>query len=88
MILAYNKSPSEIKELENFILSRFQPRQPEADIVKGVKTVIESAISSNPDIFRDIIHYHLQTKGLQSLIGSTSSYFSDLFSLFSSGKSR
>jgi len=62
--LSQNKNFTE-KHVENFILTRFQPRQADGVVVNELIEIIRKSSNAYSDIIRDFIHYHNQEKTLQ-----------------------
>uniref|UniRef100_A0A6C0CC43 FYVE-type domain-containing protein n=1 Tax=viral metagenome TaxID=1070528 RepID=A0A6C0CC43_9ZZZZ len=63
-----NKTLDE-KNIEKFILSRFQPRQSDNSVVTELLTVIRHSNDTYSDIIRDFLHYHSQEKTVQNRFG-------------------
>jgi hypothetical protein len=57
------------QNIEKFILSRFQPRQPDNSVVTELLTVIRHSNDTYSDIIRDFLHYHSQEKTVQNRFG-------------------
>jgi len=55
--------------IKKFILSRFQPRQPDDSVVTELLTVIRHSNDTYSDIIRDFLHYHTQEKTVQNRFG-------------------
>nr|AEX62501.1 putative phosphatidylinositol kinase [Moumouvirus Monve] len=53
------------KDIERFILSRFQPRQSDDTVVSELITIIENS-DAYSDYIRDLLHYHTQERTIQN----------------------
>jgi len=54
------------KQIEQFIMSRFQPRQVDEVVVYELMTVINNSNNAFIDYIKDYLHYHTQERTLQS----------------------
>lgn len=54
------------KHVENFIMSRFQPRQHDLMIIEELMSVIECSNNAYADYIRDFLHYHKQENTIQN----------------------
>jgi phosphatidylinositol kinase/protein kinase (PI-3 family) len=54
------------KQIEQFIMSRFQPRQIDEVVVYELMTVINNSNNAFIDYIKDYLHYHTQERTLQS----------------------
>lgn len=53
------------KHIENFILTRFQPRQDDNSVINELMCVIHHSNGAYGDYIRDFLHYHSQEKTIQ-----------------------
>lgn len=53
------------KYIENFILSRFQPRQTDNIVIEELMAIIKKSNNSYSDSIRDFLHYHGQERTIQ-----------------------
>ncbi len=65
-ILLSQNSNYKINHIENFIMSRFQPRQHDTVVISELMTIIEKSHDAYTGIIRDFLHYHNQEKTLQN----------------------
>lgn len=54
--------------IEKFVMSRFQPRQPDSVIVEEILSIIKKSNNAYSSYIRDFLHYHSQEKTLQHSI--------------------
>lgn len=54
------------KQVEKFILNRFQPRQSDQVVITELMNIIERSHDAYHDLIRDFFHYHTQEKTLQN----------------------
>jgi hypothetical protein len=55
--------------VEKFIMTRFQPRQNDNNVVTELMSVIGQSNNTYSDLVRDFIHYHTQEKTVQNHFG-------------------
>ena len=70
--ILFSQLPEELikeKEIQKFILKRFQPMRSQEMVVKELMTTIEQSQDTYSDYFRDLLHYHKQEKTMQNGIG-------------------
>jgi hypothetical protein len=68
ILLAQNTKFKE-RQIQRFILSRFQPRQSDLAVITELMTIIEKSNNSYSALIRDFMHYHTQEKTVQNGIG-------------------
>ena len=54
------------KHIENFVMSRFQPRQVDSTVIEELLSVIKKSNNAYPDYIRDFLHYHSQERTVQN----------------------
>lgn len=54
------------KYIENFIMSRFQPRQIDTIVIEELMAIIKKSNNAYSDSIRDFLHYHGQEKTIQN----------------------
>lgn len=64
-ILLSQNSKFKEKNLEKFILTRFQPRQNDKHVITELMTIIKNSHNAYADCIRDFLHYHTQEKTVQ-----------------------
>lgn len=53
------------RKIENFILSRFQPRQVDSVVIEELLSIIKYSNGAYSDYIKDFLHYHSQEKTVQ-----------------------
>lgn len=64
-ILLSQNTKFEEKHIEKFIMSRFQPRQKDDDVVSELMNIIQQSNNTIMGDIRDFFHYHTQEKTIQ-----------------------
>lgn len=54
------------KHIEKFVMSRFQPRQTDSEVISELMTIIKQSHEAYSDSIRDFLHYHSQEKTVQN----------------------
>lgn len=65
-ILLSTDSRFNSKQIADFILSRFQPRQPDKVIIEELMLIIKQSNNAYTDYIKDFLHYHSQERTLQN----------------------
>jgi hypothetical protein len=68
ILLSQNRKFKE-KQVEKFILNRFQPRQIDSVVVSELLSIIKNSTNAFPDLVREFLHYHTQEKTVQHGLG-------------------
>jgi len=68
-ILLAQDNKFDLKHIEKFVMTRFQPRQTDDLVIDGIMTIIRQSHNAYSDFIRDFLHYHTQEKTLQHGVG-------------------
>ena len=64
-ILLHQNTKFKEKYIQKFVMSRFQPRQPDPIIVSELMNIIRQSHNAYSEVFRDFVHTHTQEKTVQ-----------------------
>jgi hypothetical protein len=66
--ILFDQIPNMTNTAENFVLSRFQPKQHDNDVTNQLMTIISKSSQSYMSYLRDMVHYHSQERTIQGSI--------------------
>lgn len=75
------------KHIENFVLTRFQPRQVDNIIVSELMQIIKQCHDAYTEKIRDFLHFHTQEKTVQDSMGNAISTLKSLLTVVTGIKS-